>query len=183
MTLLKPALAIVLLSITTSSLAINGYKDFKFGMTPKEAMSLHKCKWEKLSEKMPRILEQVYSCNKYKFNKENVSIYLAFSPDKKLVRVAIDNIPESMSLDVIQGLKEKYTPTSMPTEQEVQNAKKGSKLKYKFNNGDVIFTVTFEPDYGVSYGLLYTETPTTLKIREYSEKKKIDKTKKLKDEL
>lgn len=182
MKLVKLALVGIVLAISTSSFAISGYKDFEFGMDINKAKEIYKCKWSKENYKLLDIIAGYYTCDKYKFNGKHTDITLVYSPDKKLVRVVID-VPGDMAKDVLKGLKDKYVLTSTPPDEAFKEISPKTLITYGFNNGDVSFQIYIDEDLKDNYKIMYTDTPTTKKLSEYHNNKRIKQESQLKNDI
>ncbi|MGR6980829.1 hypothetical protein ACUHGC_05325 [Testudinibacter sp. P27/CKL/0425] len=102
MRLLKTILFAAITTLSTQAMAVDGYKDLKFGMSLKQVKKSYPCKWTAYTH-----VKNSWHCPKILFMGENTTMLTTFD-DGKLARVAI-NVPISLSERLINALKEKYT--------------------------------------------------------------------------
>jgi uncharacterized protein HI_1492 len=151
MKLVKLALVGIALAISTSSFAVDGYKDLKFGM------SLAQVKKSKLCEKGWLELKKdlSYVCFTFKFGKGK-SNAIAFFINDKLERIAIPI--DGQGSAVSNGLLEKYGKPSSMTEGMPTDGKfpPDSRWDFRFDNDTIIYRAAFDSSGKGSEYLIYT---------------------------
>jgi hypothetical protein len=100
---------LVLLVLTRSASAVDGYKDFKFGMSVPEVQKLAKIRLSRTKEKNGVVM---YHGEGFPFGGKKVGIAFFFI-DGKLLRIGFE-IPYDSALAILDSLREKYgEPSSM----------------------------------------------------------------------
>ena len=116
---------------------IDGYKDLKFGMTLEETKKKAKCNFKLEEKKSNGVID--YSCNDFKFLKQNKSVLFSFL-NNKLEAVLIMDV----GMEVFKGLNSKYVASKIPTQKELDDFTSGKtdKIHKYYEDGNIqAFTV------------------------------------------
>lgn len=134
------SLGVFLFAVSSSVMAVDGYKWVKFGSSVNELNAGKLCSWKKYEKNKTDGVEY-YSCENFKFSGKN-TLAMAFFIDKKFERIAISIDSNQMAL--IESLKKKYgEPSSTFTADEFEKAQKfGGSISVKFDADTVIVNVT-----------------------------------------
>lgn len=177
-------LLLTTLFLPCSVWAIDGYKNWKFGMSVTEAKQQYKCQWKKSSEKLLPLVNEIYKCNNFKFQGSTVRASLVFSPQNGLVRILIE-IPENLSNEVFEALRNKYKidKDKLPSEDTVRNPSPNSVIDFSFEDESVIFRVQTYEDMEYLYSVMYSIPHLQEEINQLIRKEREKKNQKLKDDL
>lgn len=135
------SLGFMLLTVSLPLMAVDGYKDVKFGSSITELKSAKLCSWKTYHDENVKGMDSYY-CDNFKFSGKN-SIAVAFFINGKFERFVI-NIPTSNLSSVIESIKKKYgSPTSAFTSEEFDDVKAhGGEINVKFDNDTVIVSLS-----------------------------------------
>ncbi len=102
------------LLLSTPAIAVDGYKNLKFGMSTKQIMETNICTFKKTASSVPGV--EIYTCNNFKFGGETVEAG-AFFIDNKFKRLFI--VPSmTVAIGLGQGLSDKYGAPSSSSPRE-----------------------------------------------------------------
>lgn len=167
MKLVKLALAGIALAISTSSFAVDGYKDLKFGMSFSQVKKSKLCEkgWLELKKDLN------YACFTFKFGKGTTTA-VAFFIDNKLERIAISI--DGQVAGIGEGLLKKYGTPSSATEgfPADGNVPPDSTWDVRFDHDTVVYRLVSDSNGKVSPYLVYTTPNLEKKVLE-KEKQKI----------
>lgn len=152
MKFLKMGAILIASLLTSNAFAVDGYKEFKFGMTKADVKKAFKCNWYK--EPSPDM--DILACDKYPFSKKNTGIGLFFI-DEKLERLALV-IPGPIGNEtgIIQGLMEKYKLSTPADLHKLQNPQPNDVIDAKWDNDTVIFRYIFDNLMNITMLLMYS---------------------------
>lgn len=124
------------------ALAVDGYKNVKFGSTFSQLQASKICSWKKYEGNKVNGMDTYY-CQDLSFaGKPRVG--MAFFVDKKFERLAIP-ITKDINFDaLIDSLKRKYgEPSSLFTREQIEKAmSEGGEVSIKYDNDTVIVGIT-----------------------------------------
>lgn len=162
MKLSKLLLGVGVSLLASSALAVDGYKDLKFGSSIEQVKKSKSCKsgWIDLKQ------NGAWGCPKFQFGKDTTYGY-AFLFDNKLERVSI-MIPTGKASAVSNGLLEKYgQPSSIPQNAPTDgNFPPNSNWDVGFDNDTVLFRASFDANGGQSSFVIYTTTDFNKKAQQ-----------------
>lgn len=151
----KVGLGALLVIMALPVMAVDGYKDLKFGMTPKEVRKAKVCQFGEMDKDDNQI--QMMSCPDFKFSGGKTAGHTLFIDDK-LVRVAIELKDENQFISVLKGLNEKYGAPSMPMSKEAFKAvttMPNQTADVGFDDNTVFLRLMSSADNEQSYILMY----------------------------
>lgn len=149
--------AVALLAFSASAIAVDGYKDLKFGMSEKEIISTKTCSFRKIPTNEKGFDE--YYCSNFKFGDKKTKAYLFFI-NGEFLRIGIEQSPDDFE-SLFTSLTAKYgEPSSRPTKSDLDALQKipGSQAAVRFDKDTVylLFT-TDEDDMSQHLALVYTD--------------------------
>lgn len=130
----------LILSLTSSlAMAVDGYKDVKFGSSIKEVLDKKWCNWTAYKNSKPSGL-QGYYCTDFKFSGQP-TLAIAIFIDGKFERLSI--ILNRDITPVISALQKKYGPQSSSSSKEdsTKAIEHGGEIYIKFDNDTVFVSV------------------------------------------
>lgn len=138
------SLGVILFTVSSFAIAVDGYKNVKFGSSFSEFNASKLCSWKKYDKNKTGGMDS-YVCDNFKFSGKN-SLAMAFFIDGKFERLAIPI--EENSMAVIDSLKKKYgEPSSSFTAEEFERAQTfGGAINIKFDKDTIILNVTRDPE-------------------------------------
>ncbi|HGM6655051.1 MULTISPECIES: hypothetical protein [Serratia] len=138
------SLGVFLFAVSSSVMAIDGYKGVKFGASFNELNASKLCTWKKYDGNIVNGIDS-YVCKNFKFSGGN-TFAVAFFIDGKFERLAIPIGNNTMS--VIDSLKKKYgEPSSSFTSEEFERAQSfGGDINVRFDKDTIIINVTRDPE-------------------------------------
>lgn len=143
--------AAALLAFSASSMAVDGYKNLKFGMSEKDALSTKTCSFKKTPSGQKGL--DFFSCENFKFGGKDASAGIFFI-DGKLARFGFEQ-PVDDAIAFIETMKEKYgepiNPPSMSSLQALQRVP-NSTVDVNFDNNTV--SIRFISDADLNQGML-----------------------------
>ncbi|OOF40627.1 hypothetical protein BKK49_00490 [Rodentibacter rarus] len=145
MKLVKSALMGIAFTISTSSFAVDGYKNWKFEMTEKEAREVHKCQWYKD--------DGFLACDDFTFGGTNTGVGLLFIDDK-LKNIFIQ-VPTEMAGGTLTKLMEKYKVLSRPSTKELRDQKPNMPFDFIFEDGSITFRAVYDGNANEEDFLIY----------------------------
>jgi len=139
------SLGFMLLTVSLPIMAVDGYKDVKFGSGINELKSAKLCSWKVDYDENVKGMESYY-CDNFKFSGKD-SFAMAFFINKKFERFVI-TIPTSNLSSVLESIKKKYgDPTSTFTAEDAEEVKTiGGEINVKFDNDTVIVNLSRSTD-------------------------------------
>lgn len=150
---MKTLFCLIVFLLATPVLAVDGYKQFKFGTSLEEIRKTNICTWSDpgYSEKH---LEKLF-CEDFKFNGKAAMTLFVFIDDKFL-RILI-NIPYSQKDNMLVVLKKKYGASSSPTDEDIRNFNglPNQNLWYGFDNNTVFLQFVSDNNYKKLLRLFY----------------------------
>ncbi|WP_447871802.1 hypothetical protein [Serratia fonticola] len=162
------SLGLLLLAVSSSATAVDGYKGVKFGSNFNELKAAKMCSWKKLKDDVKGM--SAYYCDDFKFIGEK-SKASAFFINEKFERFAVV-LGENTDV-IFDSLLKKYgLPSFTPTDEEMKRYELlGGKMNFKFDNDTVI--VLFILDVAkkiVETELIYTSTKFDALYKELRQK-------------
>lgn len=151
----KLGLSVLLAVLAMPVMAVDGYKDLKFGMTPKEVKSKKICRFGGLEKDDNQL--QMMSCSDLKFSGGTTSSMAIFI-ENKLVRFVIELKDENQLASVVNGLIEKYGQPSSPINEQMYIAvttMPNQKADLGFDKDTVVIRLTSDSANNQSYLLMY----------------------------
>ncbi|MCC8459104.1 hypothetical protein [Photorhabdus aegyptia] len=136
----KLAVMLALGMMSFGAMAVDGYKDAKFGMTEEEFLSKRLCDFEKF-EGSPQIKEvSLYSCSDFSFANRKQEA-MAFFLNGKFKRLEIDI--GRLVKPVSKSLEKKYgNESSYPSKEEFENALKyNGTMSIGYDNNTVLVDI------------------------------------------
>ncbi|WP_163304453.1 hypothetical protein [Enterobacter ludwigii] len=154
--------AATLLAFSASSMAVDGYKNLKFGMSAREALATKTCSFRMGSSDQKGV--DMYVCDDFKIGGQLANGYMFFM-DKKLARFAFQQ-PVKDAISVLESIKGKYgEPINPPSRESLMNLDRipNSGIDVDYDHGTV--TVRFTSD-----ERLYQRMWVMYSIPEYNQK-------------
>ncbi|EKN3723886.1 TPA: hypothetical protein PXJ53_003323 [Yersinia enterocolitica] len=129
------SLGLALAVMSSSVLAVDGYKGVKFGSNVDTLLKSNICSFEKYNSDTPGLIS--YACRDFKFSGAK-TIAMAFFLDGKFQRLAISLNRNSES--VLDGLIKKYgAPSSASTAEEMERASTSGEAIYVRFDHDTVY--------------------------------------------
>jgi hypothetical protein len=148
------AVAVIFALIAPSALAIDGYKDFKFGMSAKDVEKAAKIPLTRVEQDNGVTL---YQGKKFPFGGNDVDIAFFFIGGK-LLRVAFE-LPHDVAISTLDALKEKYGEPSSSSEKktfdDVDN-KPNTQAFIAFDHDTVVWKVVSDESSQQTAMVIYT---------------------------
>jgi hypothetical protein len=154
--------AAALLAFSASSMAVDGYKNLKFGMTAKEALSTKTCSFRAGSSGQKGV--DMYICDDFKIGGHKVLGYMFFI-DSKLARFAFQQ-PIADAISVLEAIKKKYgEPLNPPSREALRTLDNipNSSVEVDYDNATVAVRFTSDER-------LYQRMWVMYSIPDYNEK-------------
>lgn len=152
MKLLKMGAFLVAGLMASNVFAVDGYKEFKFGMTKEQAKKAYKCNWYK--DPTPDM--DILACDKYPFSKKKVPIGLIFI-DEKLERVIlVMDGPLGNEQGIIKGLNEKYSLSTPVDSHRLASLYPNDVIDTKWDEDTVIFRYVVDNLRNIQMLLMYS---------------------------
>ncbi|MBC3252841.1 hypothetical protein H8I91_21485 [Serratia fonticola] len=150
--------AAALLAFSASAMAVDGYKNLKFGMSEKDVMETKTCSFRKIPTNEKGFDE--YYCSNFKFGdkKKKASVFFI---NGEFLRIGIEQSPDDFE-SLFTSLTAKYgEPSSRPTKSDLDALQKipGSQAAVGFDKDTVnlLFT-TDEDDMSQHLAIVYTDS-------------------------
>ncbi|HGU9904403.1 TPA: hypothetical protein ACNFPO_004452 [Citrobacter freundii] len=137
------ALGLLLLTFSSVSLAVDGYKNVKFGSSFKQLQNANFCNWKRYDEKKIPGLDSYY-CENFQFGSER-TMAMAFFINGQFKRFGI--VFDSDVSAVLNGLQKKYgEPSSTFDANKMDELKAyGGSASIGFDKDTVVVTLTRDP--------------------------------------
>ncbi|WP_314140407.1 hypothetical protein [Buttiauxella noackiae] len=129
-----------MMMVTFSSLAVDGYKNVKFGTPLKTLQDAGWCSWKKYNDTNIKGMDS-YTCSNFKFSGAD-TLAMAFFLNGKFQRLAIsvNNGIDALSSSLVKKYGE---PSSRFTQSEIESVQSnGGTISVKFDNDTVILAVS-----------------------------------------
>lgn len=143
------------LFLSTPVIAVDGYKNLKFGMSKKQIIETQICDLEKTNSDVQGV--EIYTCNNFKFGGETVEAG-AFFINNKFLRFYITP-SMNVAIGLGQGLTDKYgTPSSSSTPEEFNkiDSTPNAIVYLGFDRNTVVLRIMSDENTIQSAFLLYT---------------------------
>lgn len=147
---------ILLAALTMPVMAVDGYKNLKFGMSPKEVKNTRTCHFGPLETDDNQL--QHMSCMDFKFS-GGMTFGQTLFIDNKLVRVGIMLKDENQLTSVIKGISNKYgEPSTKMRKEDFMAVTKmpNQTADVGFDNDTVMIRLTSDANNNQTYLLMYT---------------------------
>lgn len=161
MKLLKTAVFMGIITLSTQAMTVDGFQTMKFGMTLDEVKKVKKCEWVKYKK-----AEASWECRSFKFLGESDAKMLATFSGNKLSRVQII-VPDGAVETLAKTLPEKYELSS-----KLSTSVEGDKttMTIKYDHDTVILDTIMKGNNEYDYTVLLTYTSDEY-LKEQTEKK------------
>jgi hypothetical protein len=149
-------LGMLLAALTMPVMAVDGYKNLKFGMSPKEVIKTKTCRFGALETDDNQL--QRMSCMDFNFS-GGKTFGQALFIDNKLVRVGIMLKDENQLTSVIKGVSKKYGEPSTPMSREdfvAVSSMPNQTADVGFDNDTVMLRLMSDANNNQTYLLMYT---------------------------
>ncbi|PHM52492.1 hypothetical protein [Xenorhabdus sp. KK7.4] len=168
----KLIVMLVLGMVSFGAMAVDGYKDAKFGIAEKEFLSKKLCNFEKVGN-FPQMKEVTfYLCTDFLFaDKKHGATALFLNGKFK----RLDIIMDSRVLPLKGSLERKYgTPSSMPSQEEIDNVKRNGGNVFMGFDGDTV-RIELNVERGKEYTALVYTDPDFGKVVQELTRRKLEK--------
>jgi len=147
--------AAALLAFSASSMAVDGYKNLKFGMSRQDVLATKTCSFRKSPSDDKGV--DTYFCTNFKVGGKRTNALVLFI-DGKLARFGF-NQPANDALAIMQAMKDKYgdpiDPPSMDQLQALERVPNDS-VDINFDNNTVTIRLTTDDDLNQNMLILYS---------------------------
>lgn len=137
------ALGCLLLIFSSTTLAVDGYKDIKFGSSFKQLQNANLCSWKRFTGSEVKGFESFY-CENFQFGSER-TMAMAFFINGQFKRFGI--VFDSDVAAVLNGLHKKYgDPSSMYDDKKMEELKAyGGSVSVSFDKNTVVVNLNRDP--------------------------------------
>lgn len=167
----KLLIGVSLTFFSISSMAVDGYKNIKFGDTVKQVLSSRLCNFEKMPNTSGLKQMSLYGCTDFKFSGKP-SLAIATFIDDKFRKLLINVDPDINPL--LNSLMEKYgTPNAMSSQDELNKAQANSdeySLFVDFDKGTVRLQVEKNKNKPAMSLLIYSDIDFDKELNEVKNK-------------
>lgn len=138
-----------------SAMAVDGYKNLKFGMSKKEVLASKSCSFEQTPSDRPGV--ETYVCDNLKFGGQK-SPAAAYFINGKFYRIAIIQPIDSATIILKQLLQKYGDPIQRPDDQLLQDIynKPNIQADIIFDNRTVALRLTSDANYNKQALVIYT---------------------------
>lgn len=148
----KMVIGLLISAMAMPVMAVDGYKNLKFGMSQKEVKDSKICKFNNVGN------EGSLACEDFSFSGKK-TVAMVFFIDGKFVRLGIVLKNSDQFLSVANGLREKYgEPSSPATREQITNVYElpNQKLDIGYDNDTVVLRMNSDEFNSKKYLLMYT---------------------------
>ncbi|CAM7521300.1 hypothetical protein CIFRMM251M_16680 [Citrobacter freundii] len=152
-------LGLALVVLSSSALAVDGYKGAKFGSSFEEFKKAKLCNWKKYTGENAKGVQSYY-CDDFLFSGKNTLVFSIFI-NGQFKRLAI-SLNESQNITtIINSLEKKYgKPSTMFNAEDVASVEQnGGSLDMKFDNDTIIVGVKRDPSTKKDTSMLTYSSP------------------------
>lgn len=161
---LNIATTLTLFTFTAPALAVDGYKNLKFGMTVKEVATSDICTFRPAQAPQAGVTQ--LNCHDFAFGDHTTSA-AAFFIDAKFLRFGFE-VPMAMATELVEMLADKYGPPSFSPSNESLVAIEtipNSSVFVGFDNDTVLLTFFSDEFLIQSASLIYTSPDYNVLLR------------------
>ena len=147
--------AVALLAFSASAMAVDGYKNLKFGMSEKDALSTKTCSFRKSHPDDKGV--DTYFCTDFKAGGKRTNALILFI-DGKLARFGFNQSADD-ALAIMQAMKEKYgEPIDPPSTDQLRSLERvpNDSVDINFDNNTVTIRLTTDDNLNQSILILYS---------------------------